>query len=55
MDEGDFITEIKTKGVVTYVNKDGKNMIYGGYVEYILKLLLDWLLTEPNRKGNFTL
>lgn len=55
MDKGDvteeFLAQLKLNHILTYITRDDKKMIYGGTLEKIVLQLLDWLLTEANRKG----
>lgn len=55
MDKSDvteeYLEQLRTHKILTYITDDDKKMIYGGTLQNIVLQLLDWLLTEANRKG----
>lgn len=48
----EFMDQLRANKILTYVTDDDKKMIYGGTLQKIVLQLLDWLLTEVNRKGS---
>eukprot|EP01127_Copromyxa_protea_P020437 TRINITY_DN6844_c0_g1_i2.p1 TRINITY_DN6844_c0_g1~~TRINITY_DN6844_c0_g1_i2.p1 ORF type:complete len:564 (+),score=83.30 TRINITY_DN6844_c0_g1_i2:244-1935(+) len=51
----EFMDQLRTHKILTYINEEDKKMIYGGNLQNIVLQLLDWLLTEANRKDIFRL